>query len=111
MFSFNFLEKGLVKVSPPYLRMIFQKNCFSCYALPVDTGRKLNVQKTFRRRPGRLLNVFCTFSLRPVSTWLLHDQMSLTDCLYFLRYCSICVLQLFVDQAVTPFILKLTLSF
>ena len=36
--------------------------------LPVDTGRKLNVHKTFRRRPGRLLNVLCTFNLRPVST-------------------------------------------
>ena len=33
---------------------------------PVDTGRKLNVHKTFRRRPGRLLNVLCTFNLRPV---------------------------------------------
>ena len=36
--------------------------------IPVDTGRKLNVHKTFRRRPGRLLNVLCTFNLRPVST-------------------------------------------
>ena len=35
---------------------------------PVDTGRKLNVHKTFRNRPGRLLNVLCTFNLRPVST-------------------------------------------
>ena len=35
---------------------------------PVDTGHKLNVHKTFRRRPGRLLNVLCTFSLCPVST-------------------------------------------
>ena len=34
----------------------------------VDTGRKLNVHKTFRRRPGRLLNEFCTFNLRTVST-------------------------------------------
>ena len=34
---------------------------------PVDTGRKLNVNKTFRRRPGRLLNVLSTFSLLPVS--------------------------------------------
>ena len=34
---------------------------------PVDTGRKLNAHKTFRRRSGRLLNVLCTFSLRPVS--------------------------------------------
>ena len=35
---------------------------------PVDTGRKLNVHKTFGRRPGRLLNVLCTSSLRPVFT-------------------------------------------
>ena len=34
----------------------------------MDTGRKLNVQKTYRRRPGSLLNVLCTFNLRPVST-------------------------------------------
>ena len=35
---------------------------------PLDTGRKLNVHKTFRRRLGRLLNVLCTFNLRTVST-------------------------------------------
>ena len=35
---------------------------------PVDTERKLDVHKTFRRRPGRLLNVLCPFNLRPVST-------------------------------------------
>ena len=35
---------------------------------PVDTRRKLNVHKRFRRRPGRLLNVLYTFNLRPVST-------------------------------------------
>ena len=34
---------------------------------PLDTGRKLNVHKTFRRRTGRLLNVLRTFNLRPVS--------------------------------------------
>ena len=39
----------------------------------VDTGRKLNVHKTFRRRPGRLLNVLCAFNLRPVSTGLLQS--------------------------------------
>ena len=37
-------------------------------ATPVVTGRKLNVHKTFRRRPGLLLNVLCTFDLLPVST-------------------------------------------
>ena len=31
------------------------------------TGRTLNVHKTFKRRPGRLLNALCTFNLRPVS--------------------------------------------
>ena len=35
--------------------------------IPVDTRRRLNVHKTFRRRPRRLLNALCTFNLRPVS--------------------------------------------
>ena len=35
---------------------------------PVDTGHKLSEHKTFRRRPGRLLNVLCPFNLRTVST-------------------------------------------
>ena len=35
---------------------------------PTDTGCKLNVHKTFGKRPGRLLNILCTFNLRPVST-------------------------------------------
>ena len=38
---------------------------------PVETERKLNVQKTFRRHPRRLLNVLCTFKLRAVSTGLI----------------------------------------
>ena len=38
------------------------------FTFPVDTGRKLNVHKTFRRLLGRLLNILCTFNLRPVST-------------------------------------------
>ena len=39
-----------------------------CWHSPVDTGRKLNVHKTFRRRPGRFLNVLCTINLSPRST-------------------------------------------
>ena len=34
---------------------------------PVNAGRKLNLHKTFRKCPGRLLNMFCTFKLRPAS--------------------------------------------
>ena len=39
------------------------------------------------------------------------DQISLPYCLYFLRYWKICVLELFVIQVVTLWILKLILSF
>ena len=40
---------------------------------PVDTERKLNIHKTFKRRkrrPGRLPNILYTFNLRPVFTGL-----------------------------------------
>ena len=54
-----------------YIRFIWFDNVSSdqpkIVRKPVDTGRKLNVHKTLRRRPGRLLNVLCTFNLRPVS--------------------------------------------
>ena len=58
---------------------------FSCEFLesfkntfPLDTGPKLNVHKTFRRRPGRLLNVLCTFNLRPVSSVFFAEQLQAT---------------------------------
>ena len=73
MLSFEFLEKCLGIVSPPYFVYDFQEKCFSCYIL-------------------------------------LTDQISLSDCLYFLRYWAICVLQWFVNQVVTSQILKLTLG-
>ena len=45
---------------------------FKQFFSPLDTGRKLNVHKTFRRLPRRL-NVLGTFSLRPVSRGLLWE--------------------------------------
>ena len=54
-------------------------------AFPVDTGRKLNVHKTFRRGPGRLLNVLCTFNLRPVSTGLNVYQINIIQTLKFMH--------------------------
>ena len=50
---------------------------------PVDTENKLNVHKTFRRRPGRLLNVLCTFKLRRVSTG---GNFDISFCLIFSCY-------------------------
>ena len=49
----------------PFILLLWQFN--SSILNPLDTGRKLNVYKTFRRHPGRLLNVLCTFNLRLVS--------------------------------------------
>ena len=57
-----------------FIRTVFQfHNLLSCALtfFPLDTGRKLKVHKTFRRRPGRLLNVLCTFNLHPVPMWFL----------------------------------------
>ena len=57
-------------------------NFLKCkFGNPVDTGLKLNVQKSFRRRPGRLLNVLSTFNLRPVSAgkWQIWQQCK-TQC-------------------------------
>lgn len=34
---------------------------------PSDTERKLNVHKTYKKRPEHLLNAFCTFNLCHVS--------------------------------------------
>ena len=65
----NYKIQKIQPTSPEYetmcitgIRKTYQQLC------PVDTGRKLNVHMTFRRRSGRLLNVLCTFNLRPVST-------------------------------------------
>ena len=42
---------------------------------------------------------------------LLTDQISLSRCLYFKRFWAICILQYFVKEVATPYILKLTFSF
>ena len=58
------------------------------YSNLVNTGRKLNVRKTFRRRLGHFLNVLCTFNLRPVSTGELTIEALEKGLKYFL-YCFI----------------------
>ena len=68
------------------------KLCFFNVYSPVGKERKLNVHKTFKRRPGScLLNVFCMFNLLPVSTgrrcrkrnWPKWDQLRLNVQLSF----------------------------
>ena len=52
----------------PVTLLSISEHLFIRTPFPVDRERKLNVHKTFRRRPGLLLNVLCTFNLRPLST-------------------------------------------
>ena len=76
-------------VSETVIDFFLQEECFSSSAsacsqncsfplifyFHIDTGRKLNIHKTLRRRPGRPLNVSCTLlSLRPVSMGLQNAQ-------------------------------------
>ena len=68
---------------------------------PVDTGRKWNVHKTFRRRPGRLLNVLCTFNLRPVSMGIVQNGIILAAQVKDLAHAV--VQTLFKDQPVERF--------
>ena len=58
----GFLNSPLQSLSGGYLN----NYPFPNYS-PLDIGCKLNVHKTFSRRPRRLLKVLCTFNLRPVS--------------------------------------------
>ena len=62
-FSFR-VKKGLIVA---IYTIIYQSLNISYSYYPLNTGRKLNVHKTFRRRPERLKNVLCTFHFRPVS--------------------------------------------
>ena len=71
IFNNTFFIKHLQTTAPIYVwgwkRQKNDQNIIWKVSSLVDTGHKLNVHKTCRRRPGRFLNVLCTFNLRPVS--------------------------------------------
>ena len=66
MKNFDCSEINVNDLLPKKRTILYSK--FHAGYYPIDTGSKMNVHKTFRRRPGRLLNVLCTFNLRPAST-------------------------------------------
>ena len=62
--------------------------------IPRRHRRKLNVHKTFRRRPGRVLNALCTFNLLPVSTgYLCFLKINDDEC----RNCEAYIFPLFYE--------------
>ena len=118
-----FLKKALyqVKASGPQLdfntfrwpsnQNTIETNCLKLYTVDHEICSILIFQTRVWEQP--LQHILCmTFQQKCSSFYnLLTDQISLPGCLYFLRYWAICVLQLFVIQVVTSWILKLTLYF
>ena len=84
-----------------YWRIFLRIYWFNLVTFTQETGngklprrhRTLNVHKTFRRGPRRLLNVLCTFNLRPVSTGSFFVQcwFRLTEVIRLLKnkYCIV----------------------
>ena len=73
------------------------------------TASSKNKKKTGTSAPSSFCAWFLKKNISVVV--LLIDQISLSGCLYFVRYLALCVLQLFDNQAVTLWILKLILLF
>ena len=67
VFSCEFCQTFKNTQTVEHLRILERLYRHDKNIIPVGTGRKLNVHKTLRKRPGHLLNVLCTFSLPPVS--------------------------------------------
>ena len=67
VFFFAFLPRKIF-IDNSFCLFLFNVNQRKVkWDIPLDIGRKLNVHKTFRRGSRRLLNVLCTFNLRPLS--------------------------------------------
>ena len=90
---------------PKYIKTKLQTSCF-CITL----GFLFFIKKEFWEWFPCL--IFCMiFQEKDCSCYiLLTDQISLFDCLYFAKHLTICVLQFFVNQVVTSYILKIYIS-
>ena len=91
----------------------------------------INSRNTLKLNCGKLAFTFCKAFLKnkmrsgtslppSFSVWFLKknicleywpDQISLSGCLYFVRYCALCVMYLLINLAVKSWILKSILSF
>ena len=88
-----------------------ETNCFKIYTIDPEICSILIFQ--IRVLKQFLQHILCMIFQQKCSPCyiLLIDQFSLPVSLYFLRYWATCALQLFVNQVVTSWILKLTLFF
>ena len=87
LFIFSGVDLAVHRFNPVrYFLFVSAPTLIVCLSFPVDTGRKLNVHKTFRSRPERLLNVLYTFILRPVPTGFLGGTFFLDHYSEYLWY-------------------------
>ena len=95
----------------PQISIQQKQTCLKLHTVDTDICSILIFQK--RVWEQFLQHILCMIFQQKYSSCciLLTDQILLPDCLYFLRYWATYVLQLFVNQVVTSWILRLTLPF
>ena len=105
------LQVDLTIFRQPSIQHTIETNCLKLYTIDLEICSIL----IFQVRVWELFlqHILCMIFQHKCSSCyiLLTDQISLPGCLYFLRYWAIGVLQLFVNQVVKSWILKLTFSF
>ena len=120
---FLFFKKALYQVKASGLQPDFtifgqlsnqhtiETNCLKLYIIDPEICSILNFSiRVWEQFPQHIL---CKIFQQKCSSCyiLLPDQTSFPGCPYFLRYWAICALQLFVNQLVVSWVLKLNLSF
>ena len=107
------LDKALYKADSSYLQLSFnifrqlltwhtiKSNCIKLQTIDPEISLSLIFQK--RVWEQYFHHILCMIFEEKFFSFhlLITDQISLSDCLYFLRYRVICALQLFVSQVVT----------
>ena len=121
--SFCFFKKALYERKATSLQLSFnimrqsstwhtiKTSCIKLQAIDLEICSTLSFQK--RVQEQFLYHILCMiFQQKCFSCYiLLTEQISLSNYVYFLRYWTIYVLQLFVNQGVASKILTLTLYF
>ena len=99
------LKKELVKMKKKFSNCYSKGRCITLFRMGLfGDPEKCSILILKKRAWEEFLHhILCMIFQEDGSSSciLLTDQISLPDCLYFLRYREICVLQLFLNQVVT----------
>ena len=75
----------LVMLASIALKSTKQTGYSAMFSSSLYTERELDIQRTFRKSPGRLLSILCALNLRPVSMGSIplltsHQELSWEQC-------------------------------